>query len=98
MNYIDLPRDPSVEGMQAIQDKCNEIVRNNLPITVETLKNVKEDNLPRDYDQEKGNIRVIKIGEIDSNAYEPLDPTFSPTNVGSTDAVELICLKLHTSP
>lgn len=50
MNYVDLPRDPSIEEMQAIQDKCNEIVRSNLPITVETLKNVKDGHLPSDYD------------------------------------------------
>lgn len=69
MNYVDLPRTPSMEEMQAIQDKCNEIIRKNLPITVETLENVKDDHLPNDYDQEKGIVRVIKIGDIDSNAY-----------------------------
>ena len=71
MNYVELPRKPSYEEIQEIQDKCNEIIRENVQITVETPNNAKPDTLPEDYDKEKGIVRIIKIGNIDSNPYLP---------------------------
>jgi misacylated tRNA(Ala) deacylase len=53
--------------MQTIQEKCNEAIRNNLSITVETPDDAKSDSLPEDYDKEKGVVRIIKIGDIDAN-------------------------------
>ena len=67
INYIDLPRKPSGEEMRTIQEKCNEAIRNNLKITVETPDDAKADSLPEDYDKEKGVVRIIKIGDIDAN-------------------------------
>jgi misacylated tRNA(Ala) deacylase len=55
------------EEMQTIQEKCNEAIRNNLSITVETPDDAKSDSLPEDYDKEKGVVRIIKIGDIDAN-------------------------------
>jgi misacylated tRNA(Ala) deacylase len=71
MNYVELPRKPSQDEIQEIQDKCNEVIRNNLKITVDTPVDAKADSLPEDYDKEKGIVRVIKIGDIDSNTYFP---------------------------
>lgn len=70
-NYVDLPRKPSQEEMRDIQERCNESIRNNLTITVETPNHAKADSLPGDYDKEKGVVRVIKIGDIDANTYGP---------------------------
>lgn len=67
MNYVDLPRKPSDGELIAIQEKCNEAIRNSLPITVETPDDAKDDSLPEDYDKEKGVVRVISIGDIDRN-------------------------------
>lgn len=69
MNYIDVPRRPSPEELQAIQDRCNEIVRENLAITVETPDDAKTESLPGDYDGEMGVVRVVKIGNLDRNVY-----------------------------
>jgi misacylated tRNA(Ala) deacylase len=67
INYIDLPRKPTDEEMQTIQEKCNEAIRNNLKITVDTPDDAKSDSLPEDYDKERGVVRIIKIGDIDAN-------------------------------
>ena len=68
MNYVDLPRKPSDEELQTIQDKCNDAIRQNIKITVETPENAASDTLPEDYDKDRGVVRVIKIGDLDSNA------------------------------
>ncbi len=67
VNYVDLPRKPSEEEMQTIQEKCNEAIRSNHIITVETPDDAKADSLPGDYDKGRGVIRIIKIGDIDDN-------------------------------
>jgi misacylated tRNA(Ala) deacylase len=67
VNYVDLPRKPSEEEIQTIQEKCNEAIRHNHGITVETPDNANLDSLPEDYDKEKGVVRIIKIGDIDKN-------------------------------
>ncbi|EEY21419.1 alanyl-tRNA synthetase domain-containing protein [Verticillium alfalfae VaMs.102] len=66
-NYVDLPQKPSPEEIQAIQDRCNEIIRDSMPITVDVPQNAKDDTLPDDYDKTKGVVRVIHIGDVDSN-------------------------------
>jgi misacylated tRNA(Ala) deacylase len=53
MNYIELPRKPTQDEIQEIQDKCNEIIRENIQITIETPSDAKSDSLPEDYDKEK---------------------------------------------
>ena len=68
-SYVEVPRKLSEEEIRAIQDKCNETIRNNLKITVETPVNAKNDSLPDDYDKDNGVIRVVKIGDLDNNTY-----------------------------
>jgi hypothetical protein len=72
MNYVELPRKPSQEEIDEIQRKCNEIIGENLPITVETPQTANSKKLSDDYDAEKGIIQIIKIGDLDNNAYTPL--------------------------
>ncbi|KAG8739550.1 hypothetical protein FRC10_005460 [Ceratobasidium sp. 414] len=67
MNYVELGRKPTDAEIAEIQDKCNELVRQNRPITVSTPLDAKHDSLPSDYDKEQGIIRVIIIDGIDSN-------------------------------
>lgn len=69
MNYVDIPRKPSDAELQAIQARCNEIIRASFPITVETPEDAKVHKMPGDYDQSKGVVRVVRIGDIDSNTY-----------------------------
>lgn len=66
-SYVELPRTPSQTEIQEIQDKCNETIRANLQIKVETPEDAKVSSLPGDYDKEKGVVRVVKIGGLDTN-------------------------------
>jgi misacylated tRNA(Ala) deacylase len=68
MNYVELPRKPSEEEIKSIQNRCNELIRDNMAITVETPEGKGSDSLPQDYDREKGIVRFIKIGDLDYNA------------------------------
>ncbi len=98
MYYVDLPRKPSEEEIQAIQDKCNKTIRNNLQIIVETPNDAEVDSLPGDYDKDKGVIRVVRIGDLDRNTYVHLDLIFLATNIALPDAAVLTFLRLRTSP
>lgn len=90
MNYVELPRKPTPEEIQTIQEKCNEAIRNNMPITVETPEAVNADSLPEDYDKEKGIVRMIRIGDLDFNAC-------CGTHMKQTSHISLILLH-HTQP
>jgi misacylated tRNA(Ala) deacylase len=68
MNYVELPRKPSDEEIRTIQSKCNELIRDNMAVTVETPEGKGSDSLPEDYDKDKGVVRFIKIGDLDYNA------------------------------
>ncbi|KAH8723989.1 hypothetical protein GQ44DRAFT_709461 [Phaeosphaeriaceae sp. PMI808] len=68
MNYVELPRKPSDSEVKSIQDKCNELIRDNISITVETPEGKGSDSLPEDYDKDRGVVRFIKIGDLDYNA------------------------------
>lgn len=67
MSYVDVPRTPSEDEMQSIQEKCNDAIQKNLRITVENPDNAKVHKLPDDYDKDRGVIRVVKIGDLDAN-------------------------------
>jgi misacylated tRNA(Ala) deacylase len=68
MNYVDLPRKPTAQEMDEIQARCNEVIAQSLPITIDVQGDqAKKDRLPGDYDQDKGVIRAIRIGDIDTN-------------------------------
>ncbi|KAK2732596.1 alanyl-trna synthetase domain-containing protein [Colletotrichum kahawae] len=83
MNYVDLPRKPTDAELQAIRARCTEIIRSSLPITVETPDDAKVHKMPEDYDQSKGVVRVIHIGDIDRN-------TCCGTHLSSTSHISLI--------
>ncbi|KXH36812.1 threonyl and Alanyl tRNA synthetase second additional domain-containing protein [Colletotrichum salicis] len=90
MNYVDIPRKPSDAELQAIQARCNEIIRANFPITVETPDDAKVHKMPQDYDQSKGVVRVIRIGDIDRN-------TCCGTHLSQTSHISLILVH-HGEP
>lgn len=98
MNYVDLPRKPSQSEMQAIQDRCNEIIRDNVSITVNTPSMAESNGSPSNYDLEKGLVRVISIGDFDHNAYVPQNNFILVTNRAFLAAVARIWLKPLTSP
>ncbi|KAJ4366619.1 hypothetical protein N0V95_000120 [Ascochyta clinopodiicola] len=68
MNYVELPRKPTDADIVRIQQECNAMIRENLPVTVETPQGKGSSSLPADYDGEKGVVRFIKIGDLDYNA------------------------------
>lgn len=68
MNYVELPRKPTDAEITRIQQECNAVIRENLPVTVETPEGRGSSKLPADYDGEQGVIRFIKIGDLDYNA------------------------------
>lgn len=72
MNYIELGRKPNDAEITQIQDKCNEFIMQNRPVSVTTPLDAKHDSLPEDYDKEKGTVRVVTIDGIDSNPYVPM--------------------------
>lgn len=67
MNYVELGRKPTDAEIAEIQDKCNQIVLQNKPITVSTPNDAKQDSLPSDYDREKGIVRIVTIDGVDEN-------------------------------
>ncbi|QRV87177.1 alanyl-tRNA synthetase [Ceratobasidium sp. AG-Ba] len=67
MNYVELGRKPTDAEITEIQNRCNELIRQNRSITVSTPIDAHHDSLPSDYDKEKGIVRVITIDGIDSN-------------------------------
>ncbi|KAM0547210.1 hypothetical protein ACHAPJ_010470 [Fusarium lateritium] len=85
MNYVDLPRKPTEEEMEDIQSGCAEYIRDNLPIKVETPDDAKHDKLPGDYDKSDGVVRVIHIGDLDTN-------TCCGTHLSQTSHISLIIL------
>lgn len=62
--YVEVPRLP--DDLKEVERKCNEYIRQNLPITVTETKE-RPKNLPQDYDDSAGVIRVVSIGGIDAN-------------------------------
>ncbi|KAK8024724.1 alanyl-tRNA synthetase domain-containing protein 1 [Apiospora arundinis] len=89
MNYVDVPRKPSPEEMRDIQDRCNQLIRENLPITAKTPENAQDNKLPGDYDKSLGIVRVISIGDLDQN-------TCCGTHLRQTSHVSLILLSAKT--
>lgn len=67
MSYVEVPRRPAQDEIQAIQKECNEVIRRNLAITVDSPDAARFDRLPADYDKDNGVIRVISIGDLDRN-------------------------------
>ncbi|KAF2643158.1 ThrRS/AlaRS common domain-containing protein [Massarina eburnea CBS 473.64] len=91
MNSIEIPRKPSDQELTDIQNRCNQIIRENVSITVETPDGKKGEakKVPGDYDKEKGVVRFIKIGDLDYNAC-------CGTHLRQTSHISLILLH-HTT-
>lgn len=72
-NYVDLPRTPSKDEIRQIQQRCNEIISENVAIDVVYPEGdgLGQANGKTNEDKhEKGVIRIIKIGDIDANPYD----------------------------
>ncbi|KAF8760191.1 actin family [Rhizoctonia solani] len=67
MNYVELGRKPSEAEISEIQERCNQLVMQNRPITINTPKDAIQDWLPSDYDKENGIVRVVTIEGVDEN-------------------------------
>lgn len=68
MNYVDVPRKPTQEELEKIQKLCTEMIRANHKIWLETPDDAKHNSLPEDYDKSEGVVRVIHIGDFDTNS------------------------------
>ena len=66
-NYVDLPRTPSRDEMREIERKCNDIIRDNVAIEIVYPEGDGVAEANGDDKHDKGVIRVIKIGDVDSN-------------------------------
>lgn len=72
-NYVEIPRKLSPQEIEQVSRKVNELTTINVQkITVveetpDNHENVETSKIPADYDLEKGVLRTINIGEIDSN-------------------------------
>lgn len=78
INYIEIDRQLSEDEVTKITDELNDAIFNNVPIKVETKGDVEE--------EEKGVMRVIHIGELDSN---PCCGTHL-SNVGQIKGISII--------
>ncbi|KAK9464905.1 Threonyl/alanyl tRNA synthetase [Lipomyces arxii] len=69
MSYVEIPRKLTEEEVLSVEDRCNNVISQGLDITVEVPDKdlVKKDKLPDDYDQERGILRVVHIGDLDAN-------------------------------
>lgn len=91
INYIELPKKVSDEMVEEINKKVNDYILEGLPIKVVTPDEhgaeIDTSHIPDDYDTSKGIIRIVKIGELDSNPC-------CGTHLSSTSQIQAISL-LH---
>ncbi|ODV83656.1 hypothetical protein CANARDRAFT_29873 [[Candida] arabinofermentans NRRL YB-2248] len=87
INYIEVPRKITNDELAKINAEVNLKIVENLPIKVEIpdKDDVKKDKMPDDYDLDKGVLRVIHIGELDSNPC-------CGTHLSSTGQIQAIAL------
>lgn len=71
INYIELPRKIDDDLIEEVSKKVNNLILENLPITVTTPDEhggeIDTKKIPDDYDMSKGIVRVVKIGDLDAN-------------------------------
>ncbi|KAK9450752.1 Threonyl/alanyl tRNA synthetase [Limtongia smithiae] len=69
VSYVEIARKLSDAEVQIVEDRCNDVIRQGVDIWVEVPDKdlVKKDKLPDDYDAERGILRVVHIGNLDSN-------------------------------
>lgn len=94
VNYIELPRKVEPELVEEVSKKINDLILENVPITVTTPDShggeVDVSHIPSDYDLSKGIVRVVKIGDIDANPC-------CGTHLQATGQIQAVTL-LHQTP
>ncbi|KAK6197319.1 alanyl-tRNA synthetase [Scheffersomyces amazonensis] len=94
INYIELPEKVNEEIVNEVNIKVNNLILENVPIHVVTPDEHGEEidvsHIPDDYDLSKGIIRIVKIGELDSNPC-------CGTHLSSTSQIQAISLLHQTS-
>lgn len=68
-NYIEIPRKLSEQELCDVSDEVNALITQGVPVSVEIppKEDVKKTKMPKDYDLDLGVLRVVHIGNIDSN-------------------------------
>ncbi|KAK6463693.1 alanyl-tRNA synthetase [Scheffersomyces coipomensis] len=94
INYIELPEKVSDEIVNEVNAKVNDLILEDLPIQVVTPDQhggeIDTSHIPDDYDLSKGIIRIVKIGELDSNPC-------CGTHLSSTSQIQGMSLLHQTS-
>ena len=94
INYIELPSKVEDDIVKEVQDKVNQLIFEAHPITVVTPDaeghEIDTSHLPDDYDQTQGIIRIVKIGDLDSNPC-------CGTHLSSTSQIQSLVLLNQTS-
>lgn len=92
INYIELPRKVTDEEIAKVSFEVNELILDNMHINVEIPHKdlVNKSKMPDDYDIEKGILRVVHIGSLDSNPC-------CGTHLSSTSQIVSIALLNQTS-
>ncbi|OBA19098.1 alanyl-tRNA synthetase [Metschnikowia bicuspidata var. bicuspidata NRRL YB-4993] len=90
INYIELPRKVEQSIIDEVSEKVNDMIVQGIPIKVTTPdqlgREIDTSHIPDDYDLSKGIVRVVQIGDIDSN---PCCGTHL-TNTGQIQAVSFL--------
>ncbi|ODV93402.1 hypothetical protein PACTADRAFT_47041 [Pachysolen tannophilus NRRL Y-2460] len=89
INYVEIPRKLTEEEIEKINEEVNDAIYANIEVNVEVphKDQVDKSKMPEDYDLEKGILRVVHIGNLDSNPC-------CGTHLSSTLQINSICL-LH---
>lgn len=91
INYIELPERVNDEIVEEVNKKVNDLILEDIPIEVLTPDEHGEEidisHIPDDYDISKGIVRIIKIGDLDSNPC-------CGTHLSSTSQIQALSL-LH---
>lgn len=94
VNYLEIPKRISPEMIEEINQKINDLILQNIPITVVTSEEhpseVDISHIPDDYDKTQGVIRIVKIGDLDANPC-------CGTHLESTSQIQAISLLHQTN-
>ncbi|ODV78263.1 alanyl-tRNA synthetase [Suhomyces tanzawaensis NRRL Y-17324] len=94
INYIELPEKVSDDIVNEVNEKVNDLILEGLPISVSTPDahggEIDTSHIPDDYDLSKGIIRVVKIGDLDTNPC-------CGTHLSSTSQIQAISLLHQTN-
>ncbi|KAG5520233.1 hypothetical protein PMAC_001311 [Pneumocystis sp. 'macacae'] len=89
ISYIELLQKPTIDELEQVEARCNQVIAENMLVTVENTTETPK-TLPSDYDAKKGIIRVVSIGKLDRNPC-------CGTHVPSTAYLNILVL-LHITP